>query len=394
MAFSEPVSTALSVLIGKHPFVASLVMTLHKIVETDDAEIPTAETDQKHIFINSEWFKTMNHNEGAFVIGHEGLHTMFNHVARAKGYEDMVIGPDGKRFDPELWNEAADYVVNQILVEAGLTPPKSALLDRRFGSDTLVDEAYTALGKNPERKKKDPNGGGKPGEGFDKHLPPSAQAPTPEEVKSAVIQAAEVAKQMGNLPASLRRFVDQMTETKTPWQKILRDLLNQTAGKDELSWARINRRKLAMSSLLESTGQEVILLPGQTGFQMDNLVIGIDTSGSIGTKEISVFLSEVGAILQDVRPRQCHVVWCDSAVAGVDEVSNPSDLEHLEPKGGGGTRMPAIFDFVDAEQMEPDAVVILTDMYTDYGSPQPWPVIWAATTARTATHGTTVRIEL
>lgn len=396
MAFSEHVSTALSVLIGRHPFVASLVMTLHKIVETEGAEIPTAATDEKNIYVNSPWLKTMDHDEGAFVFGHEALHTAFLHLTRAKEYDKMGIGPDAKRFDPDLWNEAADYVVNAILVAGGMKAPKSALLDRRFTETSLVDEVYTELNKQERKKKKcqGGNSGNNPGQGFDKHMKPSPQAPTEMDVKGALIQAAMTAKSMGKMPGSFERLVKAATEVKTDWRKVLRTLLNQVAGKDELSWSRINRRKLVMASLLEQTGQDMIMLPGQTGFQMDNLVIGIDTSGSIGEHELSVFLAEAAAILTDVRPRSIHVVWADSKVAGVDEVTDPIDLEHLTPKGGGGTHMPVIFDWIDQEQITPDAVVILTDGYTDFGSPQPWPVIWACSTDRQASHGTTLRVEL
>jgi predicted metal-dependent peptidase len=61
---------------------------------------------------------------------------------------------------------------------------------------------------------------------------------------------------------------------------------------------------------------------------------------------------------------------------------------------GGGTDMPAIFTQIEKENFHPDALIILTDMYTDYGDAPGYPVIWVATSDKVASHGETIQIHV
>ena len=65
-----------------------------------------------------------------------------------------------------------------------------------------------------------------------------------------------------------------------------------------------------------------------------------------------------------------------------------------KPEGGGGTHMPAIFDRLNEVNERPDALIILTDGYTDYGDAPGYPVIWVCTSDRVADHGETIHIKI
>lgn len=379
-----------AIILSKFPFFAVLLLTLHKLKET--GSVQTAATDERTIYLNPDFLAGLSSEETAFLLAHECGHTMYHHLSRARGYQDMVLGPDGKPFNFKKWNIAADYAVNGMLVDAGLKAmPQGGYLNPQY-SEMLVDEIYCLL---PDKDDDDDNGNGdKPGGhgGFDEHMAPAADAPDEGEVAVAVTQAANAQKSMGTMPAGLQRLVDELLTPKKHWRDILAAHLRQVSGNDEVSWRRLNRRKLGMAAL---TPHEMPFYPGTSGYAMGDVVVVLDTSGSIGQPELTRFLSEVGGILGDCTPEKIWVLWTDSEVAGVDEPATVDDLASLTPMGGGGTNMPAAFDWVDANQVHPDAMVILTDGYTPFGSPQPYPVIWAITSEHIdAPHGTTVHVEL
>lgn len=389
--FSDELIQGLSIVISKHPFLAVLLLTLHRIEET--TVVKRADTNQHTIRFNPDFMASLAPEQRAFAVGHEVLHTMLDHVGRASNYQKIGYGPDLKAFNPKKWNQAADYVVNALLVDMGLkVPPPNCLFDPRYNAESLVDDVYCDLPEpedNDDNEEGDGEGEGGHG-GFDQHRPVADNAPNAADVAVAVTQAVAAQKATGNMPGSLQRFVDAMLKPSKSWAEELRDLLRVTLGNDELSWARPNRRKLSLNAMLP---HDMPFFPGTTGHGMGGVVIGIDTSGSVGQEELRQFMGELSGILTDCRPEWLRVVWTDSVVAGVDAPESPADLVTLVPKGGGGTYMPAIFDWVDAEQLRPDICVVLTDGYTDFGSAQPYPVVWGITTPSIkATHGRTLHI--
>lgn len=93
-----------------------------------------------------------------------------------------------------------------------------------------------------------------------------------------------------------------------------------------------------------------------------------------------MFLAEVGGILEDVRPRQVLVAWCDAKLHRVDEMSEPGDVadaRHKGAPGGGGTSFIPVFDYVEGLGGRIDALVYLTDGYGSFPASKPaYPVIW------------------
>ena len=110
-------------------------------------------------------------------------------------------------------------------------------------------------------------------------------------------------------------------------------------------------------------------------------LLRIDTSGSIGEKELNMFFAEMAGILEDVRPKRLVVMWCDAKVHRVDEIEEASDLTGLRKKGapgGGGTMFEPVFDEMDKMGLDDvDALVYLTDGYGSFPkAPPSYPVIW------------------
>ena len=121
-------------LLLKHPFFGNLATRL-KIKNADDW-CPTAATDGIHLFYNREFITPLSSDELDFLIGHEVLHCVFDHMERREGR------------DPQIWNMATDYVINGTLVREGLGKmPKEGLHDSKY-YDKNSDEIYGELKKN------------------------------------------------------------------------------------------------------------------------------------------------------------------------------------------------------------------------------------------------------
>jgi predicted metal-dependent peptidase len=384
MRKSYELSEALSRLIHSHPFFAVILMDLLVLEETDS--VPTAATNGNKLFVSKDWFRKLDLEERVFVLAHEVAHVIFDHVPRAKLYMDRGVGPDLKEFSFNRWNQATDYVINDWLSKSNVgRMPMGGLHHPSYGADDLADDVYL---KVPEDKDKG-SGGNKDGKGnWDVHLPPDPSAPPPakSQVQRAVKSAAQAAKAQGNVPAGMERLVDEICEAQVDWKERIKLALHRVAGKDAATWARPNRRRMAVSPH--------VYWPGTESHQVGTIAMFVDTSGSVSDDEMKHFFGEMHAILTELSPQESYVGSCDTEVHGPERLFSTDELLDYKPKGGGGTHMPAIFDKLSDENITPDALIILTDMYTDFGEPPGYPVIWVATSDLVATHGETIPISI
>ena len=89
----------------KYPFFGSVVA---KVGYKENKNIETAGTDGETIYYNPEFLEKLSVEEQTFIFAHEVCHIAFNHILRSEGK------------DPEIWNIAADGVINQFLKRDGL----------------------------------------------------------------------------------------------------------------------------------------------------------------------------------------------------------------------------------------------------------------------------------
>ena len=369
------------------PFFASLLLDMMKLhVGKFPDKFPpgneTAATDGKNIWMDEDFIEKLTLPELVFVLCHEVGHAMWQHMARGKRYFDL--GFEGNKFDPRLWNVAGDYVINDMLVQAHIgAMPSMGLHDiKRATQSDLVDDVYKKLYK----MEKD-NPGSVNGDSMDVHI---LDLGTGNEVewKRACKTAANAAKAMGKLPGSLERFVDNLLNPQIPWQEKLRYHVARAISRDSYTWSRPHRRRLI---------NQGVVLPSYTGFSAGEVVIAVDTSGSIGQKELTVFLTELQSILDITKPTAVWVLGIDAAVHDVTELTDGEDLKQNPPplNGGGGTAFEPAFEWVEKEgPYAPSALIYFTDMHGSFPSEAPaYPVIWAATTDKEAPWGEVVRID-
>lgn len=357
----DKISKARAGLILDQPFFGALALRLRVI---EDPTCPTAWTDGQSMGYNPTFIEGLTLAETKGVVCHNVMHCALAHMSRR-----------GNR-DHRKWNIAGDLAINQIIEDAKMTLPKGRLLDPAYVGMS-ADEIYGKLPPPPE--------GGKEGEGDSRTSDPGAcgevrdapgaagQQPSPadlaqsaEDWKITVAQAAQAARQTGKLPAGLDRLVGEILAPKIDWREVLRRFVDRTARAD-YSWTPPNRRYIHQGIYLPSVRSEVL----------PPIVIVVDTSGSIQAAGINQFAAEMTAILEDYRT-SATVIYCDAAIAHVEEFTSDDLPLRLTPKGGGGTDFRPPFAWVDERGLTPSCLIYLTDMEcSSFPETPDYPVLWA-----------------
>lgn len=352
-AARQKLTIARSQLLLTQPFFGVLALRL-KLVENN--AIPTLAVDGKTIFYNEGFITRLSNSLTKSAMAHEVMHCVLDHISRRQGRE------------PKRWNHAGDYALNQILKDSGFEIGQGWLLDPQYKGMT-ADQIYDKLPKDPEGDALDDimPGTGDPGDGVD--------------WKVATVQAAAEAAKQGNLPGSLKRFVDEITAPQINWRDQLRQFITQIS-KDDYSWTRPNKRYLGMGFYMPSLYSE----------SMGDIVVAVDTSGSIDEETLNTFAAEVKAIVASVRPSTTHVVYCDAEVNHVDTFS-PNDELTFEMHGGGNTCFTPVAEYISDNLLRPECVVYLTDGYGGYPEPQEQPWLWCMTSDVVAPFGETIKIK-
>lgn len=349
-------------------------------------DVPTAYTDGRNEVYGRAFVKRLPEKQLAFVILHENLHKAFRHLTTWQKLH---------KIDPRLANCACDYVINNMLVK--MDPNETVIAfpmkdGERFG---LYDAKYDGLNTKQvfdllkqEQEKGGGGGKGEGGEGFDEHGWGKANEMTKEqqdelvqEIDQALRQGQMAhAKANGDGAGNLNRELAELLEPKIDWREVLREFVTTVcSAKDASSWRRVNRRFLA----------EDVYMPTLIGERVGRLAIGIDTSGSIGGKQIATFLSEVKAIADNVKPEFVDLIYWDSRVASHEEY-HADNLDTLisstKPKGGGGTDPTSMMKYLDDKSIIPECIVMLTDgEINDWGNKWNAPILWVIVNNRSIT---------
>jgi predicted metal-dependent peptidase len=358
-------------------FFATLALKLK--IEMNEA-IPTAGTDGKRLVVNPQFWLGLSEQERIGVVAHEIMHNALGHQGRR----------DSR--DAAVFNEAADLSINPMLLADGFVLPKEGLFPGKGKYKDLpeglsAEEYYTRLMQ--KKPSKDPNGDGEGEGGFEGPPDPNGQpgkCPDPGKCggvidnpgtlverqqdvadwQVAVAQAAQVARQKGNLPGGLERLVGEIVRPKVNWTEVLREFVRKMSNND-FSWSHPNKRYLPSG----------IYLPGMRSEEIGDIVVAIDTSGSIDQGMIDKFSAEVQGILE-AYDCKAHVIYCDAKVHRVDEWTRNDGDFRAAPVGGGGTDHKPVFDCVQEKEIDPACMICLTDLYTSFpDEAPPYPVLWA-----------------
>jgi len=364
----DRIITARVGLLLRHPFFGNLATRL-KIQACDDWCM-TAATDGRNLYYNTQFFNAMSNKEIEFVIAHEILHCVYDHMTRR---DDR---------NPMLYNIAADYIVNNLLVRDRIGD-KPSIVDcyqdfkyEGWTSEEVYDELFEEAKKNGEEYLK------QLGEMLDEHLdlegnsneegnsdgkkgPPKYSKEEldqiRDEMKEAMINAAQTAG-AGNVPAGIARLIKEMTEPKMNWRELLRQQIQSTI-KSDYTFMRPSRKGWHTGAIL----------PGQNFEDTIDICVSLDMSGSIGTQQGADFLGEIKGIMDEYKDYNIKV-WCfDTAVYNEQDFSadGGEDLSEYEIKGGGGTDFMANWTYMKENDIQPKKFIMFTDGYAwdSWGDP-------------------------
>ena len=388
----ERLSKAVVAIMG-HPRYTALAGVLMIGEKTIEDDIPTACTNGRDVKYGRAFVDSLTDAKLRGLVLHEDEgHKLYRHLEIWRWMYDI---------DPHLANCACDYVINIKIVDDNKDDgfaqlPDGGLVDERFrGMDSA--QVFNILRKEQEEQqsqdsqdnesegddqqvRSDTTGSQNTavgqGTGFDEHDWEGAQSLSDEDkrelardIDEAIRQGAMAAGKMGGTG---NRDLDELLQPQVDWREVLREFIQNTcAGNDYSTYARPNRRLMSQG----------IIMPSGISEQVGELVIAIDTSGSIGQRELTAFLSEVKGVCDTVKPDKLRLLYWGSSVVG-DEVYDMRELDNLvkstKPMGGGGTDVNCVTQYMIDESIKPQACIVLTDgyLYSGWGD---WtcPVLWA-----------------
>lgn len=342
---------------------------LYQMPMVEKSSLPTMATDGKSIFYNAEFTDALSEPELDGVKVHEAYHRILKHHLRM-----------GKR-DAELWNIACDYAINPIIIQSGLVLPEGALIDAKF-KGMSAEKIYDLL---KEDQGDDGNGGGGSGQPQPQewgNVEDQGGDMSEDQIKSEeatinaqVVMAVNSMKtEAGKLPANIKEIIDEMKRSQIDWKDVLRRFVggDQPEG---YSYRRPNRRQWYLNE---------VVTPVSNKIGCGDIVVGIDTSGSVSSIELSHFLGELNAIAESSGAESVTIITCDYDVQDVVRYEKGDQIEDIVCKGRGGTRVMPVFDYIAENNINVDNFIYFTDMgIGDY--PQQdvgYPILWVSSDMR------------
>jgi len=376
----------------KHPQTALYSGVMLMGTSAVEEGVPTAYTDGVNKKYGRAFLESIvSESKVRGLILHENLHVALKQV---------VFGRAMFMENRKLANLAADFVVNDIItcidgVVAGTSErlvelPDGGVYDAMF-HDWSMREVYNYLKKHAKKG----GGGGQGGKGQG-NPPPSGgtQSNDDDDMDGDTVTvngktydisqadehdfigrevSAEEAKEIlddidkalreggmlaGRMGAKIPRVISDLLEPKIDWREALREFVSSTTkGNDEFTWRRMNKRHMANDIYLPSVENESI----------GEIIVAIDTSGSIGGAEITEFATELVSICELCQPEAVRVLWWDTEVHGEqifkDNYSNIANL--LKPMGGGGTKVSCVSEYVTKNKLNAECVLVFTDGYVE-----------------------------
>ena len=334
------------------------VMMLGK--RTVDEDLPTACTDGVNEKYGRRFVRDCSDMALRGCMLHELGHKMYRHT---------VTWVHLWKMNARKANQAADYVVN-LWVEELIKNGVKASMDWPHPAMCLLDAKYKGMSVQQVFDLLPDEGG----DGMDDHDWEAAESMTDDEVQelaeqidSALRQGALAAKKAGQ---GGELDLGQLLAPKVNWRHELRDFISTTcAGSDYATWSRPNRRFVGAG----------FYMPSGVSQQVNELVVGVDTSGSIGGSALSGFLSEVAGICEHVKPNLLRLLYWDTEVCR-EELYEFDQLGNLaqstKPAGGGGTDAACVPDYLRTKGIKTQAVVMLTDGYVSSWGVWDVPVLW------------------
>jgi len=371
-------------LLSKQPFWGTLIMHLTFIQDKDGTVTPTmGVSPYGEVFYNPKYIGQLELGEIKGVLAHEVLHCCLEHLER-RGTRTRI-----------KWNIAADYCVNSY-VRKEFQLPRGCLYDTKYEDkaveqiyDMLPDPKYEICNKDCSKCKLKPVTGLPPDGAtickhgiFDRHIEEKERkkgigkeskqgkqrVSTGEEKtfkdkpkwRNIFIDAYRTAKNIGKTPLGMERLFE-IFYPQINWRHILSRYVMSLIPQD-FTYSKPHKKSIVSGYYMPAIKKEYL-----------DVVIAIDTSGSIGKDELSEFMSEVTGVLRAFERVRITLMCCDTRVYNVQDITTGYELRKYTPRGGGGTSFVPVFNWIGKHKPNAKILIYLTDAYGTFPKPEQIP---------------------
>ena len=348
---AESLARASKTLILREPFYGLFLVGLNKVFRND---IPTAGVSKNGIgvqlSINTEFFNSLNDKQRMGLLKHELLHISFGHLVMRDLYTNH-----------KLFNIAADLEINQYIDRDAL-PEGGLFLDtfpelnlpKKAGTKKYYELLEQECKNNPcqslqsilDQMDGDSQYDHKTWKEFDE-LTEAEKKLIQKQVEHQIKETADqTKKRCGNIPGELADLIKRLTNIEPPkfdWKGYLRRFV----GNSTVSYTKKLRRKY---------NKRYSDNPGLKIKFKNNILVGVDTSGSVSNDELKEFMSELTHMHKT--GHKITVAQCDTQINSVEEFNPRKDWEI---KGRGGTIFQPVIDLFNKKKGVYTALIYLTD---------------------------------
>jgi len=339
-------------IILKEPFFSSL---LQKVSFSLTSENTVSYTDEYNVYFGQSFF-TLPEEQQLGVALHELLHVAFLHVTRLKQQKLQQIP----------WNIATDLIINETLIRDGYKLPEGSVnrswvynrFDYEYNPKHSAEIIYNFIVKKFKQQRQ--QGGGQ-GDGQDNNqqkqqsneqgdgqnnnqqnnsilskkfqdLKPSKDKSYnqkhSEEIKSALAEGVVIAKMMGKQDSHLLEVIEKLLKPQVNWRQVLKTKLYTVMEKMFAVSRKFNKRKSYLFNY------DVIY--EKQKYAGARLIVVIDTSGSMSTKELQQILSEIKSLAETFKLLNIRVIQHSYSIT-YNEVVPIVQLTKFKMYGRGGT---------------------------------------------------------
>ena len=378
----------------------SYFLTFHEVPKEEVKFMPCATMGvdiNGNVYYCKDFVDKLTDEELKGVIAHELGHLIYLTQLR-----------QGNR-DKDGFNIASDIAINSLLTRDNFTLPKGVLvpdyndeIKTGFGksikkcSELIAEEIYdklpkltidkngfiyaeTGSGKNKKKEKIGEmldghikgKGKGKDGKGKGIELSEAEKREIEQNWKEKLTEAYTTAKMKGNVPAGIERILGKLDENKINWRTILQRYIMNSMTYD-YTWQKPSKKSISIGEYTPSELKECI-----------EVIIGIDTSGSISKSDLTDFLSEIIGMARAFQGRiKMTLIPCDCKIQEIYEIEN-GNIERIKNevkiKGGGGTEFKPVIDWIEENKPDTKLLIYLSDGYGEKVEKQPYDILWVLT---------------
>lgn len=436
----EIISHSRHVLLVKYPFIGSIALRM-ELVPVRDLRVRTACTDGNNVYFDIAFLSSLTPDERIFVLAHEIWHAVLLHLSRRGNRnptlfniatdkevnyllkEDGLIPPDNLCFpENDEVGKSAEEIYEMLLkkqkqMQKQMSKSSSGAKGNRGknssnnGNDGNQEDGQSSGNKDgklsgqfdkhvyeedadqPKQNEDSKNGNSngndndkgkcqskivdKYGEvGYDSDFNPHVDKNFSDRMRETVIaEAQRVEKTRGDVPAYVKELIKKFTEPEIRWQEVLAQFVTKVYNSGSRSWIPPNRRHVHNDIYLQSRQASKI-----------KIACLVDTSGST-SGDRGKFLGELNGLIKSFGNYSLYLIECDSDVGAVKHYTQDDDLENIIENGeytmtggGGTTLLPGLEKIID-DQMDVDALIVLTDGYIDNipKNPTGLPTLWVIT---------------